>query len=96
MNSVAVHHEVQRTEQDGWILCFQWCTYNYSDGRQPQDGFRFIWRDPQGRLFTGRGQTRIPSARHLSELTEAASRAGWYPMPTRSDESRGSQILAQT
>ena len=79
-NPVRVHDEVTGPPQDGgWRLAFQRCTYTYDDGRQDQDGFRFIWRQPNGHLFAARGQARIPGAAQLFELLSLARHAGWLP-----------------
>ena len=76
--NVDYHNEVRLAAQpNGWQLCFQNCTYNYDDGGK-QDGFRFIWRRPDGSLQPARGQARIPSADALRELTKMAANAGWF------------------
>lgn len=73
---VKIHDEVQETRPSGWVICFQRCTYIHDD-RDPEQGFRFIWRRPDGSLQAARGQARIPDAATLQRLTQAASRAGW-------------------
>lgn len=74
-----IHHEVHGPVQHGgWQLCFQWCTYNYDDGTT-QDGYRFIWRRPNGNLQAGRAQARIPDAEQLFDLLRKAKAAGWFP-----------------
>ena len=72
------HNEVRRESQDGgWVLCFQRCTYHYDDATL-QTGYRFIWRRPDGTLQAARGQARIPDAAALQELVAAATREGWF------------------
>ena len=77
MANVSIHHEVGINEPSGWRLCFQWVTYQYDDGTS-KDGYRFIWRFPNGNLEPARGQARIPSAARLLELLSLASQAGWF------------------
>ena len=59
-----------------WRLCFQWCRYIFSNGEM-QEGYRFIWRRPDGSLQAARGQARIPSIRVAGELIKAAEVEGW-------------------
>jgi hypothetical protein len=47
--------------KNGWRLCLQWGRYQYDDKTEPQAGYRFIWRRPDGSLQPARGQARIPS-----------------------------------
>lgn len=78
MNStVAIHREVHLGDEGSWRLCFQWCTYTYDDGSPDEDGYRFIWRRPDGSLQAARGQARIPSTADILELLHLAARAGW-------------------
>ncbi len=49
----------------------------YSDGNS-EEGFRFIWRRPDGHLQAARGQARIPERKYLEELTKKAEAQGWY------------------
>lgn len=60
----------------GWRLCFQWCVYVYETG-ETQEGFRFIWRRPDGSLQPARGQARIPSSTVLQQLISEADKEGW-------------------
>lgn len=77
--SVEIHDEVSVPSGggSGWRLCFQRVTYHYHDGDPDQDGYRFIWRRPNGNLQAARGQARIPSASKLKQLIRAASTQGW-------------------
>lgn len=61
-----------------WLLCLQWCKYNYSDDTSSY-GYRFIWRRPDGRgsLQSARGQARIPSLVHVEYLMTKAKLNGW-------------------
>ena len=72
---VEIHDEVLRRPTDGWTLCFQWCTYHYSEASAPaQQGYRFIWRRPNGSLQAGRAQARIPDADQMLDLMRNAHR----------------------
>src|SRR5690348_1148573 len=59
-----------------WKLCFQWCRYIYGDGNMEQ-GYRFIWRRPDGSLQAARGQARIPSIEVARKLMDKAIEEGW-------------------
>lgn len=76
---VVVLNEVRKGEPGDWQLCFQRCRYEYNDaeGSPEQEGYRFIWRRPNGNLQGARGQARIPSIADIMELTAAAVRGGW-------------------
>jgi hypothetical protein len=66
------------TEKDmggDWTLCFQYCRYQFAD--HEQEGYRFIWKTPQGRLQPARGQARIPSIAVALELIAQAMHSGW-------------------
>ena len=74
---VEVHDEVPTDRKPGeWNLCFQRCTYHY-DGGNTEDGYRFIWRRPDGTLQPARGQARIPDAAHLRRLIDEAQTQCW-------------------
>ena len=74
---VQVIHQTTRSEQEeGWRLYLQWCRYFYDDGVM-QEGYRFIWRRPNGSLQAARGQARIPSLSAVSGLIERANSEGW-------------------
>lgn len=76
---VRVHDNVEWPEQGSqWRLCFQRVTYEYKDGSRPQNGYRFIWRRPNGKLQAARGQARIPSPRVLRGLLDMATNEGWW------------------
>jgi len=73
---VDVREEVSESNEHSWTLCFQQVTYNYEDGTK-QDGYRFIWKRPDGTLQAARGQARIPDAAILDRLTQEAKSKGW-------------------
>jgi hypothetical protein len=63
-------------ETGQWELCYQWCLWVYDDGGS-QNGFRFIWRRPDGSLQPARGQARIPSEDWALGLIQKAKDEGW-------------------
>ena len=76
---VEIHNEVSTAgNTKGWVLYFQKCTYHYDDKIYSEEGYRFIWRRPNGSLQAARGQARIPDAETLNRLLAAAGQAGWY------------------
>ena len=76
MARVQVINEVSKGRSGDWVLCLQWCRYLYDDGKMEQ-GYRFIWRRPNGKLQPARGQARIPSFDWIEELIAKAKKAGW-------------------
>lgn len=74
---VEIHEEVRDGEAGNWQLCFQSVTYHYED-EEIEEGFRFIWRRPNGHLQAARGQARIPDAATHSRLIHAAAAEGWF------------------
>ena len=85
MSQVVYHHEVRLGADAQWQLCFQWCTYHFDDGSPSADGYRFIWRRPDGSLQAARGQARIPSASDVFMLMQLAARAGWFSSAEAAD-----------
>jgi hypothetical protein len=73
---VVVLNEVKTGEANEWNLCFQYCRYEYGDGTE-ENGYRFIWRRPNGNLQGARGQARIPSVSDILSLTSKALSEGW-------------------
>ena len=59
-----------------WRLCLQWVRYMGEDG-STQDGYRFIWRRPDGSLQAARGQARIPAIKDAERLFDMARQDGW-------------------
>ena len=78
MAHVKIHKQVPENINSGeWTLCFQKVTYHYEDG-STQDGFRFIWRRPDGSLQAARGQARIDTYEQMMELIEQAKQSGFF------------------
>jgi len=77
MANIEILREVCAGNEGDWRLCFQWARYHYEDD-DPQMGYRFIWRRPDGSLQAARGQARIPSASEMFDLIGQASAAGWF------------------
>ena len=77
MTTVKVHKSAERDCGEGWFLCFQWCTYHHENGEK-EDGYRFIWKKPNGKLQPARGQARIPSIAIARELMDDAKRERWH------------------
>lgn len=73
---VMVLKSTEKAFPNDWKLCFQWCTYFYSDGGQ-QTGYRFIYKRPDGTLQAARGQARLPNMEIIHEMLEQAKREGW-------------------
>jgi hypothetical protein len=73
---IQVIHEAVDGSPGEWMLCFQWCRYIYGDGNMEQ-GYRFIWRRPDGTLQAARGQARIPSIEAARKLMNKAVDEGW-------------------
>ena len=75
---VVVFNEAKITKPSNWELCFQYCRYEYGDSQRNQEnGYRFIWRKPDGKLQGARGQARIPSISDILTLTSIALQEGW-------------------
>ena len=72
---VIVLNSTEKDMGEGWTLCFQYCRYQFAD--HEQEGYRFIWKTPQGRLQPARGQARIPSIAVALELIAQAMHSGW-------------------
>ena len=48
---VVVLNEVRVGKENEWQLCFQYCRYEYGDKDNSEDnGYRFIWRRPDGTM----------------------------------------------
>lgn len=73
---VQVIREAVDGQEGDWRLCFQWCRYIYDDGTM-EEGYRFIWRRPDGSLQAARGQARIPSIGTARMLMDKAGDEGW-------------------
>src|SRR6267143_866507 len=68
---------IRSTRKTDGALCLQWGRYQYDDKTEPQAGYRFIWRRPDGSLQPARGQARIPSLSDAELLIKLAREAGW-------------------
>lgn len=81
-----IHREVGHSPDGdgGWQICFQFGTYWYdaNEGDDPtrDEGYRFIWRRPNGQLQGARGQARL-TPEYITILLGRAAEAGWYPEP---------------
>mgnify|MGYP000977597172 CR=1 FL=1 len=73
---VYVENEVTYSLKNEWTLCLQKCKYIHGNG-DVEEGYRFIWKDPDGKLQAHRGQARIPSLAIAKKLIEEAINAGW-------------------
>ena len=73
---VVVLNEVRTGKENKWQLCFQYCRYEYGDNTE-ENGYRFIWRRPDGTMQAARGQARIPSIADIQFLTGKAISQGW-------------------
>jgi len=73
---ILVLDEVKSTSADGFSLCFQKCVYKYPNNLD-QPAYRFIYRDPQGRMRPQRGQAAIPNFRVLKSLLKKAEVKSW-------------------
>lgn len=74
---VKVIHEVKRREvENKWVLCFQYCKYVYN-ANSSETGYRFIWRNPDGKLQGAKGQARIPKMSDILYLVSKAMEQGW-------------------
>ena len=76
---VEIKREVpQRADtDDDWTLHFQKVVYHYDNGNS-EEGFRFIWRRPNGFLQAARGQARIPGRQELMDLIAQADKEGLF------------------
>lgn len=74
--NVTIINETTHKMESNWELCFQYCKYKYENG-DIQEGYRFIWRRPDGTLQPARGQARIPSLSLALKLVSKAMSEGW-------------------
>ncbi len=73
---VQVIHETTLHEPGDWRLFLQWGLYVYEDGTS-ENGYRFIWKRPDGSLQPARGQARLPSLDSARQLMDKAKAEGW-------------------
>lgn len=64
------------TSDGGNQLTFQKVIYTYSNGVN-QEGYRFVYRRPNGHIQAARGQARIPNLKAAKELISKAEKKGW-------------------
>ncbi len=76
MARVKILNSVSEGQEGKCCLYFQWCLYIYDEG-EPQKGYRFIWRRPDGTLQAARGQARLPSIAKAQRLMARAVEEGW-------------------
>ena len=69
-------YEVGTHVGSNWLLVLQYGRYVFEDG-EFQEGYRFMYRDPEGKLRPFRAGARIPSLRMARELMQRASDGGW-------------------
>ena len=74
---ITIHDEVKVAYRNNAELCFHRVTYRYDSGDSDQ-GFRFIWRKPDGLFATGHKQAFIPDAATHDQLIGAAKLQGWF------------------
>jgi hypothetical protein len=74
---VKILHDAHWGEKGSWVLHYQWCRWEYTNGSEPQYGYRFMWYRPDGTKQAARGQARIPSAAALRHLIAIAKKEGW-------------------
>jgi hypothetical protein len=75
-NGVVVLHEVSQGIKGNWNLCFQYCLYE-CENEAEKNGYRFIWRRPDGSLHGTSGETCILSVSDILQLTSKALAEGW-------------------
>ncbi len=76
MARIDVIEKVNIDYPNKWSLYFQWCKYIYDDEKS-EFGYRFIWKDDDGKFHASRGQARIPSLNDMNILISKAKDAGW-------------------
>lgn len=76
MAHVEILNEIPKNRIQDWQLCFQKCVYHYDDGTA-ENGYRFIWRRPDGSLQAARVQARLPDRESIANLVEQAQKEGW-------------------
>jgi len=77
---IKVLESVEIGKENEWRLCFQKVIYNYSR-TENEDGYRFIWKTPEGKLQPARGQARIPDSKWIFNLLKKAHAEGWFSYP---------------
>ena len=80
-------YEVGALFKSDWVLVLQYGRYVLDDG-EIQEGYRFMYRDPEGKLRPFRAGARIPSLRVARELMKRASDRGWGELDGGEDDIR--------
>ncbi|MCS5421924.1 MULTISPECIES: hypothetical protein [Psychrilyobacter] len=57
-------------------LFLQYGNWHWDDS-EPSQGYRFIWKSPEGKLLPQRGQAYIESLDEAMELMAQAMKEGW-------------------
>lgn len=70
-----VLHEDCHAPVDGYTLCLQRCRYTHN-GEPQRDGYRFVWKTPDGTPIDADTQAIIPSLTVLMDLAEATKQRG--------------------
>lgn len=68
---VNVLHSVEE-KKGNCSIAFQFCEYP-----DKEYGYRFIWKNQEGKLMAHRGQARIPDLETIYQLKTKAAKAGW-------------------
>ena len=87
-----VHPSHVKLDSSGWRLALQWTRYMHENG-SIEDGYRFIWRRPDGSLQAARGQARIPSLTDAMLLMRLATENGWGNM--KADDAISDDVFDQ-
>lgn len=74
--TVKVIHEVSKVYSSGVRLCYQFCKYIHDNG-QVEDGYRWMYRNQQGKLLAHRGQARLLNMQVQLELIGKSIAEGW-------------------
>jgi hypothetical protein len=82
---VQILNEIDPGPPNEWRVCFHRVRYIFADG-DLAEGYRFMWRLPNGNLQAARGQARIPSLRMARYLMTQAEKEGWGHFDADNDQ----------